>query len=161
MENRRLLVITNQLPKAQTIQVTSIVNDIERMANINQIDLLHIKPFVAAHCFALPSMVNFLEECHKNAEETLSFWGELLDVSINHQWTSNGNIRQEMLLFIQRYCSDYVLSSHQLKQHFTSKLSFSGREHTTLIRAFGDLDFYSTDNDLQVQHWQHPMAHAI
>lgn len=161
MDTRRLLVVTNQLPKDQTIQVTSIIKSIEQMASVNQIDVLHVKPYVAAHCFALPSMVAFLDECHQNAEETLNFWGELLDVNIQHQWTSNGNVRQEIQLFSRRYQTDYVLASHQLKHHFHHKLPFSGRQHTTLIRSFGNLDFYSTDQGVQVHHWQHPMAHAV
>ncbi|MDF1795732.1 MAG: hypothetical protein P1U63_04250 [Coxiellaceae bacterium] len=161
MENRRLLILTNNLPKDQTIQISSVIKSIEQMTNVNQIDLLHVKPFVAAHCFALPSMVAFLEQCHQTAEENLSFWGELLDVNSSHQWTSNGSIRQEINLFSQRYHTDYVLASNQVKQHFAPKLLFSGRQHTSLIRAFGNLNFYTTSDEAYEDHWQHPMAQAV
>ncbi len=161
MENQRLLILTNHLPKEQTIQISSIVKSIEQTTHINQIDLLHIKPYVAAHCFALPSMVTFLEQCHQQAEESLNFWGELLDVSIQHQWTSNGHIRQEASLFSRRFQCDYILSSHQLKHHFTPRFSLSGKQPATLVRPFGNLDFYSTETKSQVQHWQHPIAQSI
>ena len=161
MENCRLLILTNNLPKDQTIQISSVVKSIEQMTHINQIELLHVKPFVAAHCFALPSMISFLEQCHQNAEETLSFWGELLDVNQQHQWTSNGNVRQEVNLFSSRYHADYVLASNGLKSHFAPKLLFGGRQQTSLIRAFGNLNFYSTNDEAYESHWQHPVAQAV
>lgn len=161
MENRRLLVISNHLPKNQTIQVTSIIKSIERSRSINQIELLHIKPFVAAHCFALPSMVQFLEQCHQQAEESLIFWGELLDVSTKHQWSSNGSIGQEITSFSKHYQTEFVVCSHELKQHFKPKFNLFGKPFAKLLRAYGCLDFYTTQQTKQTKRWRHPIAHAV
>jgi ABC-type transporter Mla MlaB component len=161
MESQRLLVVSNQLSKDDALVLADAIAMIEKTQAISRIDLLHIQPLVAAHCFALPSTIQFLDDCQQRAEISLNFWGEILDVPTRYQWTTHGNIRQEIQLFIEKFHIGCLLTSKQLTKQLEPKWPVFHKESFPLIRSFGPLNLYNTQTAHHKAHWAHPIPQAI
>jgi hypothetical protein len=142
MDKNTLLIITNDLPLADAADLNATIKTLMQTTHIHHIELLHVRPYIAAHCYALPSMIDFLEHCEKKAQRSLAFWGEHLNIDSAHQWVSSGNVRQESVRFSRRHHTNFILTSESVKRSMVRKFNF-GSHATTYIKDFSAFSLFS------------------
>jgi hypothetical protein len=153
MERKHLLIVCNQLCTNNVTEVKQALESLKHNYLLSKISLLHVQPYIAANCYALPSLVGFLESCKKNTEQSLHFWGEHLNVDKKHQWTSSGNARQEILRFTRCYEADYILGAESMKNQLTHQLLFANKDEASLIRSFDKKLYLFTTEQEKVNYW--------
>lgn len=162
MDQQHLVIIVNHLNKNEAHSVKNVIATLKQSTPLHKISLVYVRPYIAAHCHALPSMVDFLDTQAQRVREQLRFWGNQLNISDASHWTTSGNVYIETMRFIKQFNADYILTHESIKRHFNHRIRWHHDKEPTLLRSFDHLFLFENDHSDADCPWQHSaLAHAM
>lgn len=138
-EPKKVLLVTNSATDAEISEIKQAIIQAEKQGIKIKLSLVHVIPTLPTCYFNIPSMVLLAERYYEEAKQTLSYIGNLLNVSQRDQWLITGRIRAEVLRLSNKLNSNFILASSTSIQDLHKTFLFNREPGNTPINSISNI----------------------
>jgi hypothetical protein len=110
-QNKNVLLVTNATNEVEIEQIKCALNESNNQRTSIKLSLVHVIPMLPSSYFHIPSMALLAKRYSEEAQQTIAFIGNELNVPSCDQWLMTGKIRTEVLRLAKKLNVHFILAS--------------------------------------------------
>jgi hypothetical protein len=131
-QNKNVLLVTNATNEVEIEQIKRALIESQNHGTVIKLSLVHVIPMLPISYFHIPSMALLARRYSEEAQNTITFIGNELNVPHCDQWLMTGKIRTEVLSLAKKLKTHFILASSTSIQDLHK--SFLFKQNKTPIR---------------------------
>ena len=140
-QNKNVLLVTNATNEIEIQQIKYAHIQSKNHGTVIKLSLVHVIPMLPVSYFHIPSMALLARRYSEEAQNTIAFIGNELNVPHCDQWLITGKIRMEVLRLAKKLNTHFILASSTSIQDLHK--SFLFKQNKTPIKninLIGDIN---------------------